>query len=72
MSYTTFNIWIFIFLFFFSSFLCWAGEIIYYSPDGTIITKDEHEKLCKENSEKIDKIKKERLEALQLLVSKKT
>ena len=65
MLYTTFNIWVFIFLFLFSSILCWAGEIIYYSPDGIIITKDEYEKLCEENSKKIDKIKKERLDALQ-------
>ncbi len=60
-----YNVSFFLFLFFFSSCLCWAGEINYYSPDGSIITKDEYDKLRKKNDEKIDKIRKEKIEALQ-------
>lgn len=67
-----FNIRIFLFLFLFPSFSCWAGEINYYAPNGSIITKDEYDKLCKKNSKKLEKIRNAMKEAKNEALQKQT
>lgn len=59
----------FIVLIILSSVLCWAGEITYFTPDGSVITKEMHETLSKEHRKKVDNIKsaikKTKIDALQ-------